>query len=64
MDVEPGDWVKFYRNGQFKIAQVEYIRSDHVSGYQALTHEGAINTDSILEVRGAKGAICVTPDPK
>ena len=53
-EIRAGDWVRFYRDGRFVIAQVEYVTGDthDINGLMACTHEGEVDVDVILEVRG------------
>jgi len=48
-----GDWVSYYRGGRLVISEVRYRRQrDSYSGeWELLTQDGALDEDSVLEVR-------------
>ena len=48
-----GDWVRFYRNGELVIGVVEYVVIDpDLQDVELQTTEGAVDEESILELRG------------
>ena len=52
-DIQPGDWIK-YRSGYYgsgRLAEVHALASDVHSGDYAVTTEGNVLFDRILEVR-------------
>jgi hypothetical protein len=52
-DVQPGDWIK-YRSGYYgcgRLAEVHALGSDAHSGDYAVTTEGNVLFDRILEIR-------------
>ena len=52
-DIQPGDWIK-YRSGYYgsgRLAEVHGVGSDVHSGAYAVTTEGNVLFDRILEVR-------------
>ena len=52
-DVQPGDWIK-YRSGYYgsgRLAEVHALGSDAHSGEYAVTTEGNVLFDRILEIR-------------
>ena len=52
-DIEPGDWIK-YRSGYYgggRLAEVHGLGSDTHSGDYAVTTEGNVLFDRILEIR-------------
>lgn len=53
-DLQPGDWVRFYKNGALVIGVVQYVaRSDYSNRINAIqTDIGAIVPDMLLEFRG------------
>lgn len=55
--VKPGDWVRFYQNGQLVIGQVAYVTRQSGGHLFANTDRGSVRIDSIYEVRSpATGA--------
>jgi hypothetical protein len=58
--IQPGDWVRFYRDGKLVIAVVEYLGEPSTSYYDSYNKEfvctdhGRVHVDDILEVRHAK----------
>ena len=52
MKIEVGDWVRFYQNGKMIIGRGEYLRySAILGGTEACTDQGAVDVESVLEVR-------------
>ena len=52
-DVKPGDWIK-YRSGYYgggRLAEVHALGADEHSGPYAVTTEGNVLFDRILEIR-------------
>lgn len=54
-DVRVGSWVRFYRGGVLVIAEVRYARQSpsYPYKYEALTDDGSVNVEHVLEVRNA-----------
>lgn len=54
-NVNVGDWVRFYRYGQFVIGVVQYIRQKPVCAWELEVHTdvGSVDVESILEIRRA-----------
>ncbi len=46
-----GDWIRFYREGELTIGQIEYFWTETGGFKYAATDKGAISIDSILEHR-------------
>ena len=62
-DVKPGDWIK-YRSGYYgsgRLAEVHGLGSDINSGDYAVTAEGNVLFDRILEVRRRPLNVLVFP---
>ena len=53
VEPQPGDWARFYRNGELVIGQVEYVTRDSVQSWRvyACTDRGQVDVSSILELR-------------
>ena len=50
-EVEPGDWIRFYQNGELVIGVVEYIQKDLIGHWQLKTNIGSVDSRYVLEVR-------------
>jgi len=64
-DVRPGDWIK-YRSGYYgsgRLAEVHAVDSDEHSGPYAVTTEGNVLFDRILEIRRRPLNVVVIPRP-
>lgn len=64
-DIRPGDWIK-YRSGYYgsgRLAEVHALGSDVRSGDYAVTTEGNVLFDRILEVRRRPISVLVFPTP-
>jgi hypothetical protein len=62
-DIRPGDWIK-YRSGYYgsgRLAEVHALGSDVRSGDYAVTTEGNVLFDRILEVRRRPISVLVFP---
>jgi hypothetical protein len=62
-DIEPGDWIK-YRSGYYgsgRLAEVHGVGSDENSGPFAVTSEGHVLLERILEVRRRPLNVLVFP---
>jgi len=62
-DVQPGDWIK-YRSGYYgsgRLAEVHALGSDVHSGPYAVTTEGNVLFDRILEIRRRPLNVVVFP---
>jgi hypothetical protein len=62
-DVQPGDWIK-YRSGYYgsgRLAEVHALGSDVHSGPYAVTTEGNVLFDRILEIRRRPLNVFVLP---
>jgi hypothetical protein len=62
-DVHPGDWIK-YRSGYYgggRLAEVHAVQCDAHSGAYAVTTEGNVLFDRILEVRRRPLNVVVFP---
>lgn len=49
--IEVGDWVRFYSLGRLIIGEVTYLQTKTGGFKYALTDQGEVSFDSILEVR-------------
>lgn len=62
-DVQPGDWIK-YRSGYYgsgRLAEVHAVGGDVHSGPYAVTTEGNVLFDRILEIRRRPINVVVLP---
>lgn len=51
-DIKIGSWVRFYRDNQLVIGQVEYMQRNRVFGNPTIqTDQGTVDARYILEVR-------------
>jgi hypothetical protein len=65
LDVQPGDWIK-YRSGYYgsgRLAEVHALGSDENSGAYAVTTEGNVLFERILEIRRRPLNVVVLPRP-
>lgn len=56
---EPGDWIRFYRDGRMFIGVVQYVRATpswSSSQWRCETDHGSLDDDAILELRRRDGA--------
>lgn len=51
-DFAIGDWVRFIRDGELVIAEVNYIRDTSFLHEELITDCGAVPVENVLEVRG------------
>ena len=53
--VQPGDWVRFYRNGQLVLGIVAYVHKNPRYPHETVvsTDVGTTDADELLEVRRA-----------
>ena len=49
--VEVGDWIRFYSNGELVIGQVEYKSKSTIGTKYLQTSQGEVSEDTVLEVR-------------
>lgn len=62
-DVQPGDWIK-YRSGYYgggRLAEVHAVGRDEHSGAYAVTSEGQVLLERILEIRRRPINVLVFP---
>jgi hypothetical protein len=62
-DIQPGDWIK-YRSGYYgsgRLAEVHALGSDEHSGAYAVTTEGNVLFERILEIRRRPINVVVLP---
>lgn len=53
-EIQPGDWVRFYRDGRLVLAEVKYTKQMNYSAdYMIYTDVGATEGKSVLECRRA-----------
>ena len=53
-NVQVGDWVRFYRNGQMVIGVVQYIaEKSALLGTDLFTDQGSVDVKHVLEIRRA-----------
>jgi|GEM_PF-6127867 len=51
-EIEPGMWVRFYRDGKMVVSVVMYIRKDPLDGRPVIcTDIGEIEPDDVMEAR-------------
>ena len=50
---KPGDWVRFWRDGQFQLGVVQYVKTFDDKGIFLLTDVGLIPGSDVLEARPA-----------
>jgi hypothetical protein len=53
MDIQPGDWIRFYQAGKLVIGRVEYLYESVTHRLEACTDIGCVRVDEqlIKEVR-------------
>ena len=51
IDINQGDWVRFYQAGIMVIGVVQYIIKDITSYRQVCTDIGMVSIENVLEVR-------------